>query len=351
MSEARNFTAHEDGRLDRLVASFVSTLPEFKDLSRSQIKHWIEGGMIDVNGAPATKAGTPVKQGDRISVRVLELKAQSLVSFDTPLDIVYEDDSLLVINKQAGLSMHPGAGNNATTLVNALLGLFRARGNVPEALRQDSSVSVATHGATVVRPGIVHRLDKDTTGLVVVAKTLQAHTALAKQFAERSVGRRYVALAFCTPRGKRPFNLHDQGKIDAPLLRHATRRKEMTVAPSPKIPGKGSEGKKAITHWKVIERLGFGCLVEARLETGRTHQIRIHFTHIGCPLIGDKTYGEFSGLPLSLRRFHEGLGRQALHAGVLAFSHPVTGERLSFSAEIPADMREALDAFRKFKLP
>jgi len=352
MSEARKFTAQEDGRLDRLVASFVSGLPEFKDLSRSQIKHWIEGGMVDVNGVSATKAGTPVRAGAVVSVRVLELKSQSLASFDQALDIRYEDDALLVINKPSGLTMHPGAGNSTTTLVNALLSLFRARGEIPEALQQNATVTAtAKQGSKVVRPGIVHRLDKDTTGLVVVAKTLQAHAVLSKQFADRTVGRRYVALAFCTPRGKRPLNLQDEGKVDAPLIRHPNRRLEMSIAPAARVPGKASSGKRAITYWKVLERLAFGCLVEARLETGRTHQIRIHLTHIGCPLIGDKTYGEFSGLPLSLRRFHEGLGRQALHAGVLAFTHPVTGERLSFAADIPADMQAVVDAFRNFKLP
>jgi len=242
------------------------------------------------------------------------------------LEVLHEDESLLVINKPAGLTMHPGAGNRAHTLVNALVAHFGA-GSTPE---------LFSSGVTG-RPGIVHRLDRDTTGLVVVAKTAHALHSLSRQFATRTVGRAYCALVLSTPRGLRAVNTVDGGTIDRPIGRHPTKRTLMAIA---------AEGRRAVTHWRVLERFAYGTLIEARLETGRTHQIRVHFDSLGCPVIGDKTYGDFSPLPQTLRRAAERFGRQALHAQVLEFDHPVSHKRLAFSGEPPSDFAALLEAFR-----
>ncbi len=328
------FSVERDDRLDRVLADSVGALPEYVGLSRSQLKRWIVDGLVTVDGQLAERPGVVVKKGAQITVRLLNPAQSALEPFNFPLTVLFEDEALIVLDKPAGISMHPGAGNKTTTLANALLGYFQAKGVVPEALLQDAVVQ----GAKVQRPGIVHRLDKDTTGVVVVAKTVQAHAALSKQFSDRTVDRRYIALAFCTPRGRRPVNLQDQGSIDAPLERHPVKRKEMSIA--------RRGGKRAVTHWEVKERLGYGCILELKLQTGRTHQIRIHLSHIECPVIGDRTYGDFSGLPRSLKPLHEGFGRQALHAARLEFEHPLTGKRLSFESAIPADMSELIARFR-----
>jgi 23S rRNA pseudouridine1911/1915/1917 synthase len=334
MTKSLTLTSETDERLDRLLTARIQSLPEYQGLSRSQLKRWIEQGQVLIDGEVSTKAGTLVRAGSHVTVQVLDPAASALSAYEYPLSILFEDEHLLVIDKPAGLSMHPGAGNNSRTLVNALISHFSGDQSLPETLRQDASIQ----GAKVQRPGIVHRLDKDTTGVVVVAKTVMAHAALSAQFAARTVDRRYFALAFITPRGKRPLNVQEQGMIDAPLSRNPAKRTQMSIAKK--------AGKRAVTYWRVKERLGYAALVELKLETGRTHQIRIHLSSIGCPVIGDMTYGDFSGLPQALKRLHEQMRRQALHAATLRFEHPATKERLSFTSELPVDMAALIEAFR-----
>jgi len=322
----------DPGRLDRFLTAKLGEIDDFRSLTRSQIKLLIERGSVTVNGVSVEKAGAPLKPGAVVLCTWSDVPAVTLAPYETPLDIRYEDETVIVINKPASLTMHPGAGNRAETLVNALVAHFNrtAKGGVPELFQGGA-------GDGPVRPGVVHRLDRDTTGLVVVAKTTAALHHLSRQFAARSVGRAYLALVFSTPRGLRAVNTADTGTIDAPIGRHPTRRTEMAIVP---------EGRRAVTHWQVRERFTYGTLVEARLETGRTHQIRVHFHSIGCPVIGDQTYGDFSGLPLPLQRSGERLGRQALHAFRLEFEHPVSGERLSFEGDPPADFQVCVAAFR-----
>lgn len=312
------------GRLDRFLVDKLAHVTPVA--TRSQLKGWIEQGAVQVDGRCVTKAGMLVAPGAAVTVTMPPAVASPLAPLELTLDILFEDEHLIVINKPAALTMHPGAGNRATTLVNALVAHFSRTGS-PEAFSDESTV----------RPGIVHRLDRDTTGLVVVAKTAAALLDLSRQFAARTVGRAYAALVFSTPRGLRPVNTTESGTIDRPLGRHPTKRTLMAVVPT---------GRRAVTHWRVIERFEYGTLVEARLETGRTHQIRVHFESIGCPVIGDRTYGDFSGLPQTLRRLAERFGRQALHACKLEFDHPLTRERLAFTGQLPADFEGLLSHFR-----
>jgi 23S rRNA pseudouridine1911/1915/1917 synthase len=251
-----------------------------------------------------------------------------------PLDILYEDDALVVIDKPAGLVVHPGAGNPQGTLVNALIA------HCGETLSGIGGVA---------RPGIVHRLDKDTSGLMVVAKTDQAHRALAEQFADHGrtgqLERGYLALVWGAP--SRP-----QGIIDAPIRRHPTSRTKMAVHPG--------KGREAVTHLRVLETFGRGegregpiaSLVKCTLETGRTHQVRVHLAHIGHPLIGDPLYAQgfkskLRKLPEPIREKISALDRQALHAAHLAFVHPVSGTLLEFNSALPADLAEIVEAFKE----
>ncbi len=311
-------------RLDRILESHIQQSGMEGPPTRSQIKLLIEAKCVSVNGKFAEKAGLPVKPGAEISAELLEAEADNLAAYEVPLHVLYEDDQLIVINKPAGLSMHPGAGNKTKTLVNALVHHFGK--GAPELFRRGA------------RPGIVHRLDRDTTGVVVVAKTVSAHAVLAEQFARRSIGREYRALVFRTPRSLRPINTADDGKIEGNIGRDPHHRKRMAVVQS--------GGKPAVTHWHVIERLQHGCLVQVRLETGRTHQIRVHMDHIGAPVIGDLTYGTFEGLPVRLRIAAQKFGRQALHAAKLSFLHPVDARKLSFEAPLPEDFQKLLRVFR-----
>ena len=249
-----------------------------------------------------------------------------LEPYDYPLEVVFEDDYLIVINKPAGLSMHPGAGNRQRTLLNALI----ARWVNWEQEFQDPQ-----------RLGIVHRLDQDTTGLVVVAKTRVVQADLSAQFANRSIGRLYAALVATSPKRKRSVQQSESGVIDQPIGRHRQRRTMMAID--------GSGARHAVTHWCRLEDFAYGCLVEFRLETGRTHQIRVHASAAGWPVVGDRCYGNFSMLPTELRRLADEFGRQALHAKKLSFDHPITGDRLDFNSDIPTDMALLVDYFRDFK--
>jgi 23S rRNA pseudouridine1911/1915/1917 synthase len=321
------FSEEKPKRLDVALSEWFLKSEDFSYITRSQIKNWIKAGLISVNQSIAKKAGYLLEMGDKIEIQTEVISASEITSWNYSLDVVYEDQSILVVNKPAGVSSHPGSGNRTKTLVNALYAH----------LGENFGDLDITHG----RPGIVHRLDKDTTGLLVIAKNKRSLSNLSAQFHERSVGRRYDALVLCMPRGKRAVNLNDSGIIDRPVGRHPTKKVQMAVFDS-------GQGRKAETHWNVAERMKYAALLEVRLKTGRTHQIRVHMDSEGMPIIGDKTYGNFSSLPKPLRDAAVRFGRQALHAGNLSFDHPISGKRLNFDSEIPADFRDLIEHFRKY---
>ncbi|MBL8652123.1 MAG: RluA family pseudouridine synthase [Sphingopyxis sp.] len=297
-------------RLDRALAE---ALP---DLSRERLKSLIKGGRVsDARGTtlwdPSAKAAPTT-----LELRLPKPAPAHNVAQDLDLVVAYEDEHLIVVDKPAGLVVHPAAGNLDGTLVNALL---------HHCAGQLSGVG------GVARPGIVHRIDKDTSGLIVAAKHDKAHEGLAKQFAAHSIDRRYLALATGRP-------IPANGTVDAVLGRSATNRKKMAVVAE-------GRGKHAITHYRTIEPLKGATLVECRLETGRTHQVRVHMTHIGHPLVGDPVYGR-AKKPLSDVLKARGFARQALHAAHLGFIHPVTGNAIALDSELPPDMRELIDILR-----
>ncbi|MEO0590602.1 MAG: RluA family pseudouridine synthase [Pseudomonadota bacterium] len=299
-------------RLDKALA-------EATDLSRARVQALIAQEAVEVDGAVVTGPSTKVSAGAQFSVTVpapIETQARPQ---DIPLDIAFEDEHLVVVNKRAGMVVHPAAGNPDGTLVNALLHYCAKSGG-----GQLSGIG------GVARPGIVHRIDKDTSGLLVVAKSDAAHEGLAAQFAAHSVHRRYLAVTSGTP------SPHE-GTIDARLGRSDANRKKMAV-----LPKNSSRGKSAVTHYTVIDRLGPAALIECRLETGRTHQVRVHCASIGHALLGDQVYG---GTPKPLKPLLNRLGfaRQALHAAELGFLHPLSKEFVSFAASLPNDMQELID--------
>jgi 23S rRNA pseudouridine1911/1915/1917 synthase len=296
--------AHAGWRLDRALAAAVPTL------SRERLKALIRSGAVETRGAVVRDPALKVKGGEALRVAVPEPKPAHNEAQDIPLTIVFEDEHLLVVDKPAGLVVHPAAGNFDGTLVNALL--------------HHCAGKLSGIGG-VARPGIVHRIDKDTSGLLVVAKIDVAHEGLARQFAAHSIDRRYLAIVSGVPRSA-------GGVIDAPLARSATNRKKIAVV-------EGNRGKRAVTHWKRLEVLDEAALVECRLETGRTHQVRVHMASIGHPLLGDPVYGR-SGKTHGKLLKELGFHRQALHAAELGFTHPVTKNRLSFSSPMPPDMQE-----------
>ena len=298
-------------RLDRALAE---ALP---DLSRERLKSLIKGGRVaSIDGTilwdPSAKAAPPAT----LELRLPKPAPAHNVAQDLGLVIAYEDEHLIVVDKPAGLVVHPAAGNFDGTLVNALL---------HHCAGQLSGVG------GVARPGIVHRIDKDTSGLIVAAKHDKAHEGLAKQFAAHSIDRRYLALATGRPM---PAN----GTVDAALGRSATNRKKMAVVAA-------DRGKHAITHYRTVEPLKGATLIECRLETGRTHQVRVHMMHIGHPLVGDPVYGR-AKKPLSDVLKARNFTRQALHAAHLGFIHPVTGNVIALDSEIPPDIRELIDILR-----
>jgi len=300
-------------RLDRALAAAVPAL------SRERLKALIRSGALSSSEGPLVRDPAVKVQGDEaFELAVPEPAPAHNEPQDIPLTIVFEDEHLLVIDKAAGLVVHPAAGNRDRTLVNALL--------------HHCGDSLSGIGG-VARPGIVHRIDKDTSGLLVVAKTDVAHEGLAKQFAAHSIDRRYLAIVAGVPKAA-------GGTIDAPLARSTANRKKMAViAPRER----GTRGKRAVTHWKRLTVLRDAALVECRLETGRTHQVRVHMASIGHPLIGDPFYG---GSGKTHRKLLNELGfhRQALHAAELGFTHPVTKRHLSFASGMPPDMQELFSA-------
>jgi 23S rRNA pseudouridine1911/1915/1917 synthase len=295
---------HAGWRLDRALAAVVPTL------SRERLKALIRSGAVETRGAQVRDPAIKVKGDESLRVAVPEPTPAHNEPQDIPLTIVFEDEHLLVVDKPAGLVVHPAAGNFDGTLVNALL--------------HHCAGKLSGIGG-VARPGIVHRIDKDTSGLLVVAKTDVAHEGLAKQFAAHSIDRRYLAIVNGVPRAA-------SGTIDAPLARSAANRKKIAIV-------EGKRGKRAVTHWKRLEVLKDAALVECRLETGRTHQVRVHMASIGHPLVGDPVYGR-SGKTRGKLLKELGFHRQALHAAEIGFTHPVTKHKLSFTSPMPPDMQE-----------
>jgi len=293
-------------RFDQVLAKL---LPAY---SRSRLQEWIAAGQASLDGTAAT-AKQKVWGGEAVTVRPQAHPAElPHRAEDIALDVVYEDEALLVIDKPAGLVVHPGSGNWDGTLLNALLHHAPQLEGVP-------------------RAGIVHRLDKDTSGLLVVAKTLAAQTALVRQLQARSVKREYLALAW--------GEVRHGGTVDAPIGRHPTQRVKMAAVEG---------GRHAVTHYQVEERFPACTLLRCRLETGRTHQIRVHLAHIGHPLVGDRTYlkGVQKCVP-QLRDLLHGFPRQALHAECLALQHPVSGKTVEWHAPLPDDMMELLRQIRE----
>lgn len=292
-------------RFDQALAQL---LPQY---SRNRLQTWLRDGLIRLEGLVHVDAKRKVWGGENVEVAAMpDPRETAALPEDIPLNIVFEDETLLVLDKPAGLVVHPGSGNWQGTLLNALLHHEARLAQVP-------------------RGGIVHRLDKDTTGLMVVAKTIEAQTDLVRQLQARSVKRHYLALVLGALRGK--------GVVDAPLGRHPTQRTRMAIVPVER------HGKEARTHYEVLESLPGATLIECRLETGRTHQIRVHMTSLGHPLVGDPVYGRqrHSGIPV-----YDRFERQALHAFRLALQHPVHQVELAWETGLPEDMASLLEAAR-----
>jgi 23S rRNA pseudouridine1911/1915/1917 synthase len=320
------------GRLDAFLAGY------WPDLSRARIQGLIGQGQLTLDGAVATHASAKVKPGGVYVLTLPPPAPPAPLPEAIALSIAYEDAHLIVVNKAAGMAAHPAAGSLTGTLVNALL--------------HHCAASLSGVGG-VARPGIVHRIDKDTTGLIVAAKSDVAHAGLAKQFAKHTIERAYYAV--CRG-GPVPRN----GVVEGQLARSSEDRRKMAVVRDPL----STAGKRAVTHYWTIESFGqiagqgigraAAALLECRLETGRTHQIRAHLAHLGCPLIGDQMYGKQRGFKVEgagpgvveAKAAVEGFARQALHAAVLGFIHPVTGEALRFEAPLPQDMEALLAALR-----
>ena len=301
--------SHPGERLD------VFLRRQFPAVSRGAIQRLIEQGHITVNDQPTKPTHTP-RAGEVVRFVWPEARTATAQPEDIPLDVLFEDEALLVLNKPAGLVVHPAAGNEEHTLVNALL--YHCAGEL-------SGIG------GVARPGIVHRLDKETSGCLVVAKNDETHVALSNQFAGRTVEKTYLAIV-C---GVMP---HDEGNIRAAVARHPTHRKRMAVRDE-------SAGRAAHTGYRVIERLHGATLVEAHLHTGRTHQIRVHLQHLGFPVAGDLTYGPRQTRRLAVLTSYEA-PRVLLHSQKLGFIHPGTGKQLNFTAPWPADFEEALQCLR-----
>ncbi|NHF60750.1 RluA family pseudouridine synthase [Flavobacteriaceae bacterium TP-CH-4] len=307
-------------RVDKFLMNFIEYA------TRSKIQQAAKSGNIWVNGI-AVKQNYKVKAGDEVKVMFEHPPHEFLLVPEAiPLNIVYEDDTLLVVNKPAGMVVHPGHGNYSGTLINALLHHIK---DLP--LNSNE------------RPGLVHRIDKDTSGLLVVAKTEEAMTHLAKQFFDKTSEREYIALVWGNVES-------ESGTIEGHIARNPKNRLQMQVFPD------ADEGKEAITHYEVLERFGYVTLVSCRLETGRTHQIRVHMKHIGHTLFNDERYGgdkilkgtTFTKYKQFVENAFKVLPRQALHAKTLGFEHPVTGEKMKFDSELPEDMVNCIAKWRDY---
>jgi len=294
----------------RLDQALAAALPQY---SRARLQRWIRSGAVRANGRPV-RARDRVRGGEQLTVQAEFEPDASVAPEPLPLEILHQDAALLVLNKPPGLVVHPGAGNRTHTLQNALLAFDPTLARVP-------------------RAGLVHRLDKDTSGLLIVARTPTAHTRLVAALAARTIGREYLALCSGTPTGG--------GRIEQPIGRHRTTRTRMAVR---------SDGRAAVTHFRIEERFRAHTLLRVQLETGRTHQIRVHLTHIGLPIVGDPVYGgrmrPLAGADPTLAAALAALRRQALHAQRLRLSHPISGRALSFEAPLPDDLAALLQALR-----
>ncbi|HAO94074.1 MAG: RNA pseudouridine synthase [Deltaproteobacteria bacterium GWB2_55_19] len=311
MAETRTFLVAEEDAPKRLDLFLTDSL---KALTRSAVKGLIEEGRALVNGKK-TKAGLRLKGGEEVSVDLPDPRPQILKAEDIPLDIIYEDNDIIVVNKQAGLAVHPGAGRPSGTLVNALLAHTQDLSDVGGPLRL----------------GIVHRIDRDTTGSLVIAKNNLSHLALARQFKEHTTGRRYLALVWGAFK-------EDVGTIDLNIGRDSSERK--------KISTRTRRSRKAVTHWRVIGRYTFMTLLDLTLETGRTHQIRVHLSAINHPVVCDQVYGKRvapASMDKAVADKLKGIKRQLLHARTLVIAHPATGEEMKFNAPLPPDMAEVLE--------
>ncbi len=294
-------------RLDQTLARLLP------DYSRSRLKQWIDEGRVSVDGK-SLRPRDKLKGGEHIELQVVETPVEEHRPQEIPLSVVFEDEHLVVIDKPAGLVVHPAAGHHDGTLLNALLY------HIP-------------HLETLPRAGIVHRLDKETSGLLVVAKTFKAHKSLVDQLQARSMKREYLALV--------QSQMITGGTVDEPIGRHPTDRKRFAVVPT---------GKEAVTHYRVAERFPHHTLITVKLETGRTHQIRVHMAYLRFPLVGDPQYGRLRLPPGASPRLIEtlrGFKRQALHAARLSLRHPDTGETLSWQSELPEDFEELLKILRE----
>ncbi len=309
-------------RIDKYLAN------RLESTSRTRIQAAAAAGNILVNEKPV-KSNYRIKPEDIIRIMLPHPPREAeLLPEDIPVNIVYEDEHLIVVDKEAGMVVHPAYGNFDGTLVNALLWHFR---DLPQTVSGD------------LRPGLVHRIDKNTSGLLVIAKTEYALSHLGRQFYEHTTGRLYTALVWGSPG-------EEEGTVTASIGRNPKDRKLMYAFPD------GSTGKNAVTHFRVTERLGYVSLVECRLETGRTHQIRVHMSYIGHPLFNDAEYGgdrilkgtTFTKYQQFVKNCFAILPRQALHARYLAFDHPATGKRMHFESELPGDMQQVIDKWRKY---
>jgi 23S rRNA pseudouridine1911/1915/1917 synthase len=318
------FAGERDARLDMFLLENLNSGTQSGKWTRSQIKILIESGQVKIEGKLTKKAGTAVKPGTVVNVIFADTSRPPIKPWDVNIPVIFEDKYLIAVNKPPGISMHPGAGKKDFTLVNALAAHFNK-----ELISKDS------------RAGVVHRLDKDTSGVVILAKNVEVHDALSRMFAERKVKKTYIALVLSTPRSKRLVNKNDHGTIETNITRDPKSRVKMSVSKE--------KGKSALTSWKVKERMSYSSLLEIDLLTGRTHQIRVHFNYVNSPVIGDKTYGDFSAIPAKLRKAAEIFGRQALHAELLEITHPVNKKLLKLKAPLPDDMLELINEFRKYK--
>lgn len=312
-------------RIDKFLMS------RLENVSRNRIQNSAEAGSILVNGK-ASKVSYRVKPGDVITIVLAHPPREvDVIAEDIPIEIVYEDDDLVIVNKHAGLVVHPGYGNYSGTLVNALAYHF-----YPELLGK----SIEAEG---VRPGLVHRIDKNTSGIMIIARNEKSMTHLARQFFERTIKRRYVALVWGDFK-------EEEGTITGNIGRNLIDRKIMDVFPE------GEYGKHAVTHYRVLERFGYVTLVECRLETGRTHQIRVHMKHIGHPLFNDESYGgkkvlkgtTFSKYKTFVENCFEMIPGQALHAKSLGFIHPTTREEMFFESELPEGFQQIIEKWRRY---
>ena len=308
-------------RVDKFLMNFI------EHASRSKIQQSAKDGYIYVNGE-SVKANYKVKAGDVVTVEYRNPpREKELIPEDIPINILYEDDDILIVNKEAGMVVHPGFGNWEGTLVNALAFHFKNLPNMGDE----------------TRPGLVHRIDKNTSGILVIAKNEKSMKIMGDKFAKRDLNRRYWAIVWGDMK-------EDQGTIDSHIGRSFKNRKIMDVFPN------GEFGKHAVTHWKVIERLGYTTLVECKLQTGRTHQIRAHFKYIGHPLFNDEEYGgdkilkgtTFTKYKQFVQNCFSVCNRQALHAKSLQFSHPSTNEDMKFDSELPEDFSILLNKWRKY---